>query len=286
MNREDEELFVKEVLEFFDQEHEPFSVDTLLPEPEPLQKKTPQISKQSSRRDSILSTLIENPTKKTKIKSEFQNSTTKTFSGEENIDSSPGQPTLYIKPARKTPKYYIPYFPEKIYCSPYKYDLLVQIPTDLNEKSEVVFVYLDSETNEEISFNHKNKPALDIGKTRVTQKDEKITELLYRVCFTVCSFHHYRRPFILKAFLKDKETEEEKLFFRSKPFQTFARKNDLEDIEAWVSDEEEEPKRKKRKLFKIEEEAGIGEEIEEEKKHKRRKFKKEIILPDEMDSLF
>ena len=212
---------------------------------------------------------------------------------------------MYIKPARKTPKYYITYFPDKIYCSPYKYDLLVQLSTDLSENNEIIFKYIDSETNEEIKHNHKNKPALEIGKTRITKKeDENLTEILYRVCFTVCSFHHYRRPFVLKVFLKDNETEEEKLFFKSKPFQTFARKSDLEDIEAWISDDESTTstrkrstkeeneklqKRKRKKVFKIEEDIdGEQEEEEEEendfedpfeeKKQKRRKFKKQIRL--------
>jgi hypothetical protein len=287
MNKEDEERFIKEVLEFFDQEQEEFSIECLLPEPQPLQYKSEEKQKKLTHGDKDFSNIYEILSKKTpRIPETKQHPTDgkvilqKMATLPEHISD---KPQLYIKPARKTPKYYISYFPDKIYCSPYKYDLLIQIPTELYEKYEVEFTYIDSETNEPIPFNHKGKPALDVGKTKITTRDEdKVTEILYRVCFTVCSFHHYRRPFILKVSLKNPNLPEEEItFFKSQPFQTFARKNEMEDTDAWISDEEDSPKRR-RKIKMEEEEEEEEEEDEEVKPLKRRKIMKGISL-DEMD---
>jgi hypothetical protein len=282
MNKEDEDRFIKEVLEFFDQEQEEFSIECLLPEPQPLQNKSEE-KKKLTHDDKDLSNIYE-MLKKPRITEAKQ----PPVEGKVMIqklklpEQSTEKPQLYIKPARKTPKYYIAYFPDKIYCSPYKYDLLIQLPTELYEKYEIEFTYIDSETNEPIPFNHKGKPALDIGKTKIsTRDDEKTTEILYRVCFTVCSFHHYRRPFILKVSLKNiNHPEEEINFFKSQPFQTFARKNEYEDTDAWISDEEEEEVPKRRRKIKIEEDE--EEEEEEVKPLKRRKISKNVSL-DEMD---
>jgi hypothetical protein len=149
---------------------------------------------------------------------------------------------LKIKPARKTPRFFIDYFPEKVYCSPYKYDLLIRVPTSVYSTSNIVFGYLDAETGQEIKENVKGKPSVDLGKTKVTES-LGVTEIQYRVCFTVCSFHHFRRPFIFTASLKPKDSNttlvKEINFFTSKAFLTFARKNIREDEVAWMSEDEE-----------------------------------------------
>lgn len=180
--------------------------------------------------------------------------------------------SLKIKPARKTPKFFINYFPEKIYCSPYKYDILVKIPSTIYAHYNVIFNYIDSETGQNIKENLKGKSAIDIGKSKITQS-HGITEIQYRVCFTVCSFHHYRRPFIFTASLQSQEKpEQEILFFQSKPFQTFARKNIKEDEVAWMSEEEEEDEVYYGKR-------SLDEEEEEESKYKRKKKEKFVLDP-------
>jgi len=180
--------------------------------------------------------------------------------------------SLKIKPARKTPKFFINYFPEKIYCSPYKYDILIKIPTSMYTTHNILFNYLDGETGQNIKENLKGKSAVDIGKTKVTT-NHGYTEIQYRVCFTVCSFHHYRRPFIFSALLQpiDKPNEEI-LFFQSKLFQTFARKNIKEDEAAWISEDEEEETYKNHKKRNLEDE-------EDEEKIKRHKKEKLILDP-------
>lgn len=181
--------------------------------------------------------------------------------------------TLKIKPARKTPKFFINYFPEKIYCSPYKYDILVKIPTSIYAHYNVIFNYLDAETGQNIKENLKGKTAIDIGKSKITSS-HGITEIQYRVCFTVCSFHHYRRPFIFTASLQSQEKpEQEILFFQSKPFQTFARKNIKEDELAWISDEEEDEENSYSRKRSLEENE------EEESKVKRKKKEKYVLDP-------
>jgi len=158
---------------------------------------------------------------------------------------------LCIKPARKTGKYFINYFPNKLYCSPYKYDILVKIPTTLYQSYKLVFRFIDAETGKKIKTNQKGKTAVYIEKTRTTHNAEGQTEILCRVCFTVCSFHHYRRAFIFSALLKPKLKDEKSpliKIFESQPFHTYARKSNKES-DMWASDEDDSSskKRKKRK---------------------------------------
>ena len=73
-----------------------------------------------------------------------------------------------------------------------------------------------------------------------------------RVCFTVCSFHHYRRPFIFMTSLKSRKLDEnnspieEKTVFISNLFQTFARKVDKTDT--WNLDVKIKFKKKSKKV--------------------------------------
>lgn len=130
---------------------------------------------------------------------------------------------------------------DKIYCSPYKYDILIRVPTQTFQRCTLNFGYLDAETGQEIKENIKGKPAVDLGRSKVVDENG-MTEVSYRVCFTVCSFHHFRRPFIFTASLVPNDSDQGLkpiLFFHSKAFLTFARKNTKEDETAWISDDEE-----------------------------------------------
>src|SRR5690606_22812330 len=153
----------------------------------------------------INSTKIENDEKPVKVKKEEEKSVT-TEPVPQVVTGTDME--LCIKPARKTGKYFINYFPDKLYCSPYKYDILVKIPTTLFQSYKLAFRFLDGETGKKIKTNQKGKTAVYIEKTRTSHNAEGQTEILCRVCFTVCSFHHYRRPFIFSALLKPKLKDE------------------------------------------------------------------------------
>jgi hypothetical protein len=145
---------------------------------------------------------------------------------------------LYLKPARKPTNSYVTTFPSKIYCSPYKYDIFVRIKEELDDIYEIKFRFIDSETNEIIKTNNKKKEAILIGKTK-TQKNQNQIEHHYRVCFTVCSFHHFKRSFIFQAELKpkNKQNTDKIIFFKSGLFTTFARKNE-NDVNEWKEEDE------------------------------------------------
>jgi hypothetical protein len=200
--------------------------------------------------DLIFSALTPQPKKETeKVQLEEKRQAKKNFSTETK---------LYIKPARKDS--YMNEFPNKVYCSPHKYDILCLVPTEEYKTSEVQFSYFDAATKELIPLNHKGgslfktntsgKAAIEVEVPKVTsiedEDDENITELLFRVRFTVCSFFHQRRSFFMKVILKNKKTKQEKIIFESPSFKTYARKNEL-DVDA-DSDEEVEMVKKKRKI--------------------------------------
>jgi hypothetical protein len=161
----------------------------------------------------------------------------------ENIVNIPNflqnkQVLLLLKPARKPTTSFITYFPRKIYCSPYKYDIYVKISEELDQNYDIKFNFIDSEDGTKILTNSKNKDSIIYGKTK-KNKISGFIEYNFRVCFTVCSFHHFKRAFIFIAELKKKNNENEILtFFKSNPFTTFARKNE-NDLDAWNDDESE-----------------------------------------------
>jgi hypothetical protein len=161
----------------------------------------------------------------------------------ENIINLPNylknkQVVLLLKPARKPTNCYMTTFPKKIFCSPYKYDIYIKINEETDENYEIKFNFIDSEEGTKILLNSKQKDSITYGKTK-KNKTSCFVEYNYRVCFTVCSFHHFKRAFIFTAELKKKDGNEIFEFFKSNPFTTFARKNE-NDIDVWNEENEEE----------------------------------------------
>ncbi|KAL0481832.1 histone-lysine N-methyltransferase [Acrasis kona] len=121
---------------------------------------------------------------------------------------------VQIKPARKTSKYFISYFPPKLYCSPYKYDMLITLPQAVFKSYRLAFRLLDGETNQQILLNTKSETSILIEKSKTIRKSNQPGYLnaSYRFCFNVCSFHNFRRPFFLTTHLiRLKENEEEEI---------------------------------------------------------------------------
>jgi hypothetical protein len=165
------------------------------------------------------------------------------------MDVIKGNMEFCIKPARKTTKFYINYIPSTIYCSPYKYDILVKVPTTLFQTYKLVLRFLDAETGKRIKVNQKGKPAIHTEKTKTSHNPQGQTEVLSRVCFTVCSFHHFRKPFIFAATLKPRLNGDGRSpinVFVSQPFHTFARKSSKEK-DVWADDDDEPKKRGKKR---------------------------------------
>eukprot|EP01080_Neovahlkampfia_damariscottae_P011107 gene11107-3814_t len=176
------------------------------------------------------------PEKKEKVTSKTPEKRESFFIGDEK---------LYIKPARKEKIFFETDFPSKIHCSPYKYDIFIQIPTKDYGDNEIRFICLESNSKSIITINHKNKKAIEVERPKVTCIEDfehlSVTQLSFRVRFTICSFFHQRSSFMMKIILKNKFTGEEKVFFESKPFKTFARKS------GDGSDDETESQQKKKK---------------------------------------
>jgi hypothetical protein len=123
-------------------------------------------------------------------------------------------PKVQIKPARKTAKYFISYFPPKLYCSPYKYDVLISLPATVFKTHRLAFRLIDGETNQQILFNTKSETSILVEKSKTIRKGNQVgyANASYRFCFNICSFHNLRRPFVLTAhLLKLKENEEEEI---------------------------------------------------------------------------
>jgi hypothetical protein len=55
-------------------------------------------------------------------------------------------------------------FPNKVYCSPHKYDILCLVPTEDYKTCEVVFSYYDASTKEIIELNHRGNLLLQLLK--------------------------------------------------------------------------------------------------------------------------
>ena len=66
-----------------------------------------------------------------------------------------GDEKMYIKPARKEKIFYETDFPTRIHCSPYKYDIFIQIPSEECKNNEIKFLCFDSNSQTIIQFNHK-----------------------------------------------------------------------------------------------------------------------------------
>lgn len=175
---------------------------------------------------------------------------------------------VQIKPARKTAKYFISYFPPKLYCSPYKYDVLITLPAAIFKQYRLAFRLLDGETNQQILYNTKNETSILIEKSKTIRKGTQpgFANSSYRFCFNICSFHNFRRPFVLTAHLikltdneeeniddhtdhdnyeehhydhhdeknicKEKDSEDIICVYESEPFQIFARKTN-KTSETW-----------------------------------------------------
>jgi hypothetical protein len=119
---------------------------------------------------------------------------------------------VQIKPARKTAKYFISYFPPKLYCSPYKYDVLITLPAAVFKTYRLAFRLIDGESNQQIIYNTKSETSILVEKSKTIRKGTQVgfANASYRFCFNICSFHNLRRPFVLTAhLLKLKENEEE-----------------------------------------------------------------------------
>lgn len=139
---------------------------------------------------------------------------------------------ISIKPARKATEFFVQKFPDKIYCLPYKYDLLVQVPAFTMGFYTIHLGFLDGETGELIEKKQKGRPALDVENTRL-YNNQVSTDVEYRCCFTLCSFHYFKKPFMLQVTLfphedglKQDKTLKRLIVFKSRPFHTFARKDD------------------------------------------------------------
>lgn len=169
----------------------------------------------------------------------------------------------FIKPARKSSTYFIPYFPERLYCAPYKYDVRIHLPEDrvrdqLDNDFRFVFRLLDKETRDSIPLNTKGEPSFTMEK--VTERSRMDTVLdsdvgqdtdhicLYRVCFNLCSFHNKKKPFVFSVELQPlgqqqqqqqqqeegsvRQKNEKTLKHESGQFWIFARKSNRES-ETW-----------------------------------------------------
>ncbi|KAF0981667.1 hypothetical protein FDP41_012324 [Naegleria fowleri] len=155
-----------------------------------------------------------------------------------NTISSQEEITLFIKPARKTAKYFLMYIPPKLYCSPYKYDLMLRVPSPINDSNDFIFTLRDAETGEKISKNNKGVEAYCIERTKTQRKNylkPGFSNATFRLNFSVCSFHNGRKPFILTIHLRSKslmhnvmntggEMDGDQLLLKSDPFSIFARK--------------------------------------------------------------
>lgn len=190
----------------------------------------------------------------------------------EGKNEQPGPIRVDIKPARKTGKHYIKYFPEKLYCTPYKYDVRVRFNANESHvqytgmlengyEQSLTFKLLDGETRKTIKSNSKGEHALIVEKCKknevvsdtedqqleqhdVEENDSKRSQVIYRLCFTVCSFHNFRRPFVIQCSEKNSGL----VLFESNPFHIFARKTNRDkQSDAWGSDPE--PIEKLRTLF-------------------------------------
>ncbi|KAL9644045.1 hypothetical protein ABK040_005513 [Willaertia magna] len=154
--------------------------------------------------------------------------------------------TLYIKPARKTAKYFINYFPPKLYCSPYKYDLMIRLPVEVNDQYDLIFTLIDSETKERITKNTKGEEAYCIERTKTQRKNylkPGFINATFRLNFSICSFHNFRRPFQISIHLRFKalskninntggDYNDDQLVYMSEAFSIFARKSGGKDKQA------------------------------------------------------
>lgn len=172
--------------------------------------------------------------------------------------------SVHIKPARKTRSSYVSFFPDKLYCTPYKYDVRLLLGENadhalytnfLNTSGEqhLVFKLLDGETRKQLRSNSKGEAALIVEKCKKQDEEEdeeedafqhdERTQVAYRLCFTVCSFHNYRRPFIIQC--SDKSTG--LVLFESNAFHIYARKNNKDkngqsvNADAWGDEVPAEP---------------------------------------------
>jgi hypothetical protein len=135
-------------------------------------------------------------------------------------------PKVYIKPARKTAECYLNHFPDSLYCQPYKYDVLVKVPTPFLQSNQLTIGLVDGETGE---IPNVDKPSIQIEKITENATNDGNTEVLYRLYFTLCSFHYNKKPFNFVVYLGTGENNTG-MIYKSKPFSTFARKSKESDV--------------------------------------------------------
>lgn len=136
---------------------------------------------------------------------------------------------VYIKPARKTSEHFLPYFPKSLYCQPYKYDVSVNIPTYNYQMNTIQVGLIDGETFKPI--NSETKPTLQIEKMTETNHPNGTTDILIRFYFILCSFHHFKRPFLFGINLVSQLDGTVNQIYTSDAFHTFARKT--KDLDVW-----------------------------------------------------
>lgn len=142
---------------------------------------------------------------------------------------------VLIKPARKTPDFYVSEFPDSLYCQPYKYDVLVRIPTLVYQASSLSIGLLDAETGEKISLE---KPSINVERVTETHLQSGESEILFRLYFTLCSFHYNKKQFRFTVQYVSHLDKSVHTVYTSAPFSTFARKS--KEMDVWTS----RPKRK------------------------------------------
>ncbi|EFC44231.1 predicted protein [Naegleria gruberi] len=222
--------------------------------------------------------------------------------------------SLYIKPARKTAKYFLTYIPPKLYCSPYKYDLMLRIPVTMNETHDFIFNLLDSESREKITKNNKGDEAYCIERTKTQRKNylkPGFVNATFRLNFSICSFHNSRKPFLISVHIRAKslnqnnhntggDIESDQLILISDPFSIFARKtgakgqsieddwglpNQFSDSSNNSTEEEEEDEEEDKKKKKKKEKATKRKRKEEESKPKKKKSIAEQKQPEPEKSI-
>lgn len=136
---------------------------------------------------------------------------------------------VLLKPARKNSHKYLAFFPSKIYCAPYKYDLLVRLPASSYQGRTLNIILNSAETQTKLKCKSQDQIPIVIEKTKATPSTKGVVEIMCRIRFNVCSFHYNKKPFSLRLVFSTSDAEPP-LEYVSEPFCTYARKNDKDDI--------------------------------------------------------